>query len=260
MSDIVLYEKCNGVATITLNRPDRMNALSAEMRAQIKKAFAKAKEDQEVGAIVLTARGKAFTAGLDLMELASGKSDNKAAVSDNMLQNSVGKTGKPVICGVNGFAITGGFELALMADFLIASVNAKFADTHAQVGIVPGWGLSQKFPRLVGLNRAKEISFTGRFVDAEEALRIGLVNRVVPEGDLGRVCQLLAEDIVSADARTLSTIKKITDEGYFTTLREGLRIEAEANEKHMETTTPKFLGERRKIVMARNRRKKNAKL
>eukprot|EP01060_Flectonema_neradi_P037456 TRINITY_DN7546_c0_g1_i1.p1 TRINITY_DN7546_c0_g1~~TRINITY_DN7546_c0_g1_i1.p1 ORF type:complete len:261 (+),score=68.68 TRINITY_DN7546_c0_g1_i1:128-910(+) len=260
MTNIVLYEKCNGVAIITLNRPDKLNALSEEMRFKIKEAFGRAKDDNEVGAIILTGKGKAFTAGLDLVELGSGKADNKDAVSDNTLQSAVGKTGKPVICGVNGFAITGGFELALMADFLIASVNAKFADTHAQVGIVPGWGLSQKFPRLVGLNRAKEISFTGRFVDAEEALRIGLVNRVVSSEELVPVCQQLAEDIVSADARTLSTIKRITDEGYFTTLNEGLQIEAAANKKHMETTTPEFLDERRKIVMARNRRKKNAKL
>ena len=125
---------------------------------------------------------------------------------------------QPVIGAINGYAITGGFELALMCDFLIASPEARFADTHARVGVVPGWGLSQRLPRLIGINRAKELSLTGNYLSAEQAERWGLVNRVVPSDELLPTCRALANDILSTDPATRSEIKRIMDAGWSQTL------------------------------------------
>ncbi len=119
-----------------------------------------------------------------------------------------------------------------MCDFLIASPEAKFADTHARVGVVPGWGLSQRLPRLIGINRAKELSLTGNYLDAETACAWGLVNRVVPADELLPTCRRLADDIVSTDPATRQEIRRIMDEGWEATLGEGLRIEHAANQAH----------------------------
>ena len=126
----------------------------------------------------------------------------EATVKDADVGKAVAQVGKPVIGAVNGFAITGGFEIALMCDFIIASTNARFADTHARVGVVPGWGLSQRLPRLIGINRAKELSLTGNFLDAETARDWGLVNRVVSDEALPPTCQQLAMDITSTEPVT----------------------------------------------------------
>lgn len=254
---LVLLEKNNGIALVTLNRPDALNALSIDMRSAIVKVFDELKEDDDVHAVVLTGAGRAFCAGLDLKELGSGGKDNLEAVSGANLQRAVVGCGKPVIGAVNGFAITGGFELALMTDFIIASEKAQFADTHSQVGIVPGWALSQKLPRLIGINRAKEVSLTGNFLDAHTAERWGLVNRVVSSEELVPTCLSLAEDIASADQRTLKTVKRIMDEGWNTTLDEGLAIEREASSEHMKGVTAEFLEARRLIVVERGRKKRH---
>jgi len=119
-----------------------------------------------------------------------------------------------------------------MCDFLIASPEARFADTHARVGVVPGWGLSQRLPRLIGINRAKELSLTGNYLDAETACAWGLVNRVVPADQLLGVCQQLARDIVSTDRATRNEIKRIMDAGWDTTLQQGMQIEDAANRAH----------------------------
>lgn len=254
---LVLLEKNKGIALVTLNRPDALNALSIDMRSAIVKVFDELKKDDDVQAIVLTGAGRAFCAGLDLKELGSGGKDNIEAVSGANLQKALLECGKPVIGAINGFAITGGFELALMTDFMIASEKAQFADTHSQVGIVPGWALSQKLPRLIGINRAKEVSLTGNFLDAHTAERWGLVNRVVNSDELITTCLSLAEDIVSADQRTLMTVKRIMDEGWDTTLAEGVSIEREASREHMLEVTPEFLEARRLIVVERGRKKRH---
>ena len=144
-------------------------------------------EDPEVRAIVLTGAGeRAFTAGLDLKELGSDTSNLGAASSDSDDNpvKAIENCPQPVIGAINGVAITGGFEVALACDILIASTNARFADTHARVGILPGWGLSQKLSRCIGLSRAKELSLTGNFIDADTACAWGLVNRVTAPEDL----------------------------------------------------------------------------
>ncbi len=165
---LVLLEKRDGYAFVTLNRPDEMNALSRELRRQFVAAFEDCRTDDNVRVIILTGNGRAFCAGFDLKELGSNNSDNAANEVNNALAWAMAAFEGPIIGAINGHAITGGFEMALACDVLIASENARFADTHARVGILPGWGLSQKLPRLIGLSRAKEISFTGAPVFAQQ--------------------------------------------------------------------------------------------
>ena len=186
---IILTEFADGVSTITLNRPAKRNALSSELFAAMQGALVEADGDERVCAIVLTGADPAFCAGLDLEELGStGK--NLRVGGPRPWQPGGGRLPpwpvmtKPVIGAINGAAVTGGLELALQCDFLVASDRARFADTHARVGIMPGWGLTVLLPQAVGVRRAKEMSLTGNYVGAEEALALGLVNRVVPHEEL----------------------------------------------------------------------------
>ena len=174
-TDLVLTSTQAGVTTVTMNRPEALNALSAGLRNRLTEVFTDLAEDSATEVIVFTGNGRAFTVGLDLKEL--GGETAAATVVNKDLGKAMLQVNKPIIGAINGYAITGGFELALMCDFMLASEQAKFADTHARVGVVPGWGLSQRLPRLIGINRAKELSLTGNFLDAATAYTWGLVNR-----------------------------------------------------------------------------------
>ena len=252
---LVLLERDAGVATLTLNRPAALNALSRALRREIAAAFRAIAGDPELGAVIVTGRGRAFCAGVDLKELGgeSGAGSPEALLDESDLVTAMRDCPLPVIGAVNGFAITGGFELALACDLLIASTEARFADTHARVGIVPGWGLSQLLPRRIGIGRAKELSFTGNFLDAEQALAWGLVNRVVAPDALLPTCRALARDMLSCDRTTLLAVKRVYDEGYATTLREGLRLEARTSIEHARAVRPGDVAARRRGVQERGR-------
>ena len=163
-----------GAVVLTLNRPKAMNALSRGLRVQLTAAFRKFAQDPSARVVVLTGAGRAFCAGLDLKELGAQPGTMGLTGDVDVLGAMNAFTG-PIIGAINGPAITGGFELALACDLMVASPQARFADTHARVGIMPGWGLSQKLSRLIGLARAKELSLTGNFLSAEQALAWGLV-------------------------------------------------------------------------------------
>jgi enoyl-CoA hydratase len=257
MSEPVLrVEKSEGVATLTLHRPEKMNALSRELRAAIAESFRALAGDASIGVAILTGAGRAFCAGLDLKELGArglGGDEAESAVTEGDMVRAMRDFPGPIIGAINGVAVTGGFELALACDFLIASSEARFADTHARVGIVPGWGLSQKLPRLIGIGRAKELAFTGNYLSAEQAERWGLVNRVVSPEELLPVCTALAKDMLSCEQDVLRKYKKLIDAGYAVTFREGLRLEGEANRAHAKTLTPEVLEARRTGVQARGR-------
>jgi enoyl-CoA hydratase len=230
--ELVLVSHDNGLATVTLNRPEALNALSMALRNQIAETFSALEADDNVQVVILTGAGRAFTVGLDLKELGGEVVAADAAVTSRDLGAVIGAMSKPVIGAINGFAITGGFEIALMCDFLIASTEARFSDTHARVGVVPGWGLSQRLPRLIGINRAKELSLTGNYLDAETAYAWGLVNRVVEPAELLNTCTQLAKDILSTEPVTRNEIKRIMDAGWDTTLGDGMQIEDQANKAH----------------------------
>ena len=232
-TDLVLTSTQAGVTTVTMNRPEALNALSAGLRNRLTEVFINLAEDSATEVIVFTGNGRAFTVGLDLKEL--GGETAAATVLNKDLGKAMLQVNKPIIGAINGYAITGGFELALMCDFMIASEHAKFADTHARVGVVPGWGLSQRLPRLIGINRAKELSLTGNFLDAETAYAWGLVNRVVAADELLATAQQLAKDIVSTEPVTRNAMRHIMDAGWHTSLTEGLVIERDANREHAKT-------------------------
>ncbi len=189
-----------GVRTLVLDRPDARNAMTLAMREALIDAVAAADADDAVHAIVLTATDPVFTAGVDFKERIPGdrrpvdwalRADPAAALRAAIT---------PSICAVNGACVSGGLELALSATFVIASDRARFADTHARLDVVPGWGLTALLPRAVGLRKAREMSITGNFVDADEALRIGLVNHVVPHEALRDRAVALARDVAGTAA------------------------------------------------------------
>ncbi|MEO8812360.1 MAG: enoyl-CoA hydratase [Caulobacteraceae bacterium] len=253
---MLLIDKADGVAVLTLNRPEAMNALSRALRGALHEAVVALSADAEVRVIVLTGAGRAFTAGLDLKELGADPLGMGAANATGAAENpvlAIRQCPKPVIGAINGVAITGGFELALACDVLIASTAARFADTHARVGIMPGWGLSQRLPRTIGIYRAKELSLTGNFLDAQTARDWGLVNRVVAPENLMAAVMALAADMASIPGATLQTYKRIIDEGYAMTLGEGLAREHALSTVHNRGVTPAMVEQRRVAIQARGR-------
>lgn len=217
MTDVLLTEVTDGVATVTLHRPEARNALNADLRRSLFRAVAELDADDEVAAIVLTGSDPAFCAGLDLKELAATSggalTESGAAGDTTARRGPLPARTTPVIGAINGVAITGGFELALACDFLVASERAAFADTHTRVGIMPGWGLTVLLPEAVGFRRARELSATGNFLDAPTALAWGLVNHVVAHDDLLGFARSLAADIASNDRAAVAQIYATYAEG-----------------------------------------------
>lgn len=257
---VLLVQKENHIATLTLNRPKSMNALSTELRLALADAFADLANDPSVDVAILTGAGRAFCAGLDLKELAGGGgmlgklAEERKAESN--LTTVFKRFGRPVIAAVNGAAITGGFELALGCDIIIASTEARFADTHARVGILPGSELSQKLSRLIGIYRAKEVSLTGNFIDAQTALAWGLVNRVVPPEELLPQSRSLAGDILSCPQDMVRKYKKLIDDGFHLSFGEGVALERKVNYEHYQSVSPETIAERRQGIMERGREQK----
>lgn len=223
----LLLEKTEGYAVLTLNRPEARNALSPGLLADLCATFGELRRDSEVRAVILTGAGTAFCAGLDLKAM-SDSPEGMGVFSihdDHDIVTAMEDFDRPIIIGVNGVAATGGFELALMGDILIASDNARFADTHCRVGLAPGWGLSQKLARIIGPSRAREAHFTGNFISAQQASDWGLVSRVVEQENLLDECRKVASDIVSCVPQTVKVYKKMVNDGLNTSLAAGLVME-----------------------------------
>ena len=257
MSDVLLVDKSDGVATLTLNRPAAMNALSLELRRALIAAFRDAASNDSIGVVILTGVGRAFCAGLDLKELGGeGKQTSASEDAIGSGGNIIGAMDacpKPIIGAINGFAITGGFELALACDVLVASREARFADTHARVGILPGWGLSQKLPRLIGIYRAKELSLTGNFLSAAQADAWGLVNRVVEPEALLSTCRELAKDMLSCEPRTMRGYKGLIDRGFGMGYADAIELERKASLEHAKAVKPADVAARRSGIQERGR-------
>lgn len=257
---LLVERPSDGVALVVINRPEAMNALSKALRARLHETLQALDADPDIRVMILTGAGeRAFSAGLDLKELGSDPEGMRAANATDPAENparAVLACRKPVIAAVNGVAITGGFELALACDVVIASASARFADTHARVGITPGWGLSQKLPRLIGPYRAKELSLTGDFIDAHTACEWGLVNRVVAPDDLLGAVRKLAADMAQIDADMLILQKALIDDGYALSMRDGLALEHDRSSRHNSGVTPQMVEQRRAAVQARAREQK----
>ncbi len=255
---VLLRETSEGVATLTLNRPKSMNALSRALRDALARELSALAEDPDVGVVILTGAGdRAFCAGLDLKELGGEGGEPQdagaAVTSGGDVVEAMESLPQPLIGAINGVAITGGFELALACDVLIGSTAARFADTHARVGIMPGWGLSQKLSRLLGIHRAKELSLTGNFVGAEQAEAWGLLNRVVAPEALMPTCEALARDMLSCDPALLRGYKRVIDAGFAIGYGEGRALEREANREHARSLSAGQIRARREAVQARGR-------
>jgi enoyl-CoA hydratase len=247
---VVLVQVTDLVATVTLNRPDRRNALSGELIGELRQILAGLDARADIKAIVLTGADPAFCAGLDLTELGRPRSP----LNDIASGPAIPVLAKPLIGAINGVAVTGGLELALACDFLVASERARFADTHARMGIQPGWGLTVALPEAVGLRRAREMSATGNFVSARTALEWGLVNHVVPHDDLMDFAARLAADAASTDEHALQAIFATYDEGSDATRREARLLEAQVHARwHSNGIDASQVAERRQAVIGRGR-------
>lgn len=246
----VLLEVRDRIATITLNRPGARNALSRELLQMLPQVMQQAEDDAEVDVIVLTGADPAFTAGLDLKELGEGVLlDTERAAGVHKIFPELTK---PLIGAINGVAVTGGFELVLNCDFVIASENARFADTHARVGVQPGWGLTVLLPQAIGVRRARELSLTGRFLDAATAYDWGLVNHVVAHADLMPTTYAIAAAIVDNDQDGVRRILRTYAENFAE--QEAWENEAAAGAAWKdEQFSPEKVAARREGIQARGR-------
>lgn len=256
-SDVVLYESSDRIATVTLNRPAARNALSSEVLALLPRLLERADTDPTVDVVILTGADPAFCAGLDLKELGDTGGNLRGTGADGGT-NASGVRGpfpamtKPLIGAVNGVAITGGFELALNCDFLVASERAKFGDTHSRVGVMPGWGLTVLLPQAIGVRRAREMSFTGNFMDADEALAFGLVNHVVPHDELMAFTRSIALDIIGNDQSGVRQIRS-TYAAHAAESEQWAREAADGAEWRRTQFSPEKVAERRARIIERGR-------
>lgn len=252
MSNTLLVDQNGRVVVLTLNRPEKLNALSAEMRRSLHHRILEIDADDCVGAVILTGAGeRAFTAGMDLIE-ASERGGEVMAPDENPVV-AIERCRKPIIVAVNGLCITGGMEMMLACDVVIASRTARFADTHVRVGLMPGWGISQRLARQIGPQRAKEISLSGNFVDAQRAFDLGLVNRVVEPGQLQTTAMALARDFAGADQRVVMAYKRLIDDGFKLPLSEGLQLERERVLAFNATLSPDHFKRGKEIAAVRGR-------
>ena len=208
--NLVLVDRVDTTAVVTLNRPQARNALNPELIAAITETFIALDAADDVTAIVLTGADPAFCAGVDLKHLATTERSADGLGLDASFE-PLPPHRTPVIGAINGPTVTGGLELALACDFLVASERATFADTHARVGVMPGGGLTARLPRLVGVNRARQMSFTGDFIDARRAYEWGLVNEVLPHDRLLPRASEIAAAIASIPSRNVQEIRAMYD-------------------------------------------------
>jgi enoyl-CoA hydratase len=241
------------VLQLTLNRPDKLNALNPTLQTLLTDALTAAAADNRVRAIVLTGAGRAFCTGLDLSDFE--RSFNRTDRSGRTLGpfRALEAVPQPVIGAINGFAVTGGFEIALACDILVATPEAKFGDTHAQLGVMPGAGLSQKLSRVIGLPRAMAVSLAGEFITGEQALQWGLVSHLVPPERLLPEALRLAKRIAEADPEMIRELKRLMKNGAGLSLAGGLALEQVTFREWQTRGRVSNVAERRQAVMQRSR-------
>ena len=254
----LLVEKRDGLAVVTVNRPDKLNALNDRTMEELDRAFTELAADTAVGGVILTGSGpKAFVAGADIGELAAQSpiDGKERGIRGQLILEKIETLGKPVVAAVNGFALGGGCELALACHVRIASENAKLGTPEVKLGLMCGYGGTQRLPRLVGKGRALEMLLTGEMVDAQEALRIGLVNRVVPADRLLAEAEGLLRKMLANSPASLRLSLQAVNAGLEMPLREAQVLEAtlfgllcttddmkEGTKAFLEKRLPKFTG------------------
>ncbi|MEI4233375.1 enoyl-CoA hydratase [Roseovarius sp. D22-M7] len=224
--ETIIVEVEDHVALIKLNRPDALNALNDQLMSELARALGEAQENEKVRCIVLTGSDKAFAAGADI-KMMSGKGFVDVFIEDLFTgdTDAIMRVRKPIIAAVSGYALGGGCELAMMCDFIICSDTAKFGQPEINLGVIAGLGGTQRLTRYVGKSKAMDMNLTGRFMDAEEAERSGLVSRVVPAKKLMEEAMAAAQKIAEKSQITVMAAKETVNRSYETTLREGLLFE-----------------------------------
>lgn len=254
----LIEDSIDGVSTVTINRPDKLNALNHAVLAELRVYFEAVAADDSVRVVIITGAGdRAFAAGADVAELAAldGASGKEAAERGQRVFRLIENLGKPVIAAVRGYALGGGFELALACTLRIAAENARFGQPEVKLGLVPGYGGSQRLPRLIGKGRALEMILTGEPIGAEEALRIGLANRVVSEQDLISASVAIAKRIIAQAPVAVRLALEAVHRGMEANEREGEALEAalfglccstgdmkEGTQAFLEKRQPRFRG------------------
>lgn len=254
---LVLVEREDSVATITLNRPEVRNALNTPLLQELRHALEAIAGDDGVAVVILTGAGNSFCAGMDLKAIgaarAPGEPDPLLVAVDafEVLEHLP----QPVIAAINGPAITGGLELALACDILLAAQGAVLGDTHARVGVIPGGGNTQRLPRILGPSRAKELLFASDYMPAEEALRWGLVSRVVPAEALMDVARALARQIAANHPPTVRLMKSLINRGLRMDFGSGLALERAEFLRLLLGRQPSTVEVRRQMVVDTGRRR-----
>ena len=254
----LLFDVHDSIARITINRPDKLNALNATVIAELDQAVSEIRERSDIRGAILTGAGpKAFVAGADISELAAQdpQTGKARSLAGQAMMRRLERCGKPVIAAVNGFALGGGCELAMACHIRIAAENARFGQPEVKLGIGPGYGGTVRLPRLVGRGRALELLLTGAMIDAAEAYRIGLVNRVVPADRLLAEAEALLTTILANGPLAVATVLEGVDAALDMSLDEGLLLEAnhfgllsatadmrEGTAAFLEKRAPKFEG------------------
>jgi enoyl-CoA hydratase len=228
--ETILYEVEGQVATLTINRPKALNALSPQVLEEVSQAVDEAAADKTVRVMILTGAGKAFVAGADIavMSTMSPLDARRFARKGQEVLFKLERLEKPVIAAVNGFALGGGCEISMACDFIWASEKAKFGQPEINLGVMPGFGGTQRLSRLVGKNWAKELCLTGAMISADQAKDIGLVNRVFPAEEFMAEVTKMAQEMAGKGRVALRGIKNLIDEGYDLPLERALSMEAEA--------------------------------
>jgi len=225
----LLFETKDGIAFVTINRPDKLNALNDQVMLELGSAVDRLTTEGEIKGAILTGAGpKSFVAGADIGDLSrQGPFDGKArAQRGQAVLRRLETCGKPVIAAINGFALGGGCELAMACHIRIAGENAKFGQPEVKLGIAPGYGGTQRLPRIVGKGVALQLILTGEMIDAQEAYRIGLVNKIVPSGDLLAESEKMMRGILAMGPLAVRLAMEAVDQGLEMTLDEGLLLEA----------------------------------
>jgi len=238
----IRYEKQNQIAVITLNRPKSMNAIDSIFIREFHQLFDEIKDDDEIGAVIITGSEKVFAAGADIKEvggIATPAQAHEFVVKVQSLFNKIESLEKPVIAAVSGLALGGGCELTLVCDIRIAAENALFGQPEIKIGVIPGGGGTQRLTRLIGVGRAKEMLYTGDPIDAEEAYRIGLVNKVVPVGSLMDESKEMAVKFLKQPGFALRITKMVVNEGINMDLQSALAHEARCFELLFSTEDQK---------------------
>lgn len=228
--EMILYEKSDGIATITLNRPKALNALSTQLKTELAQAFEMAGADKEILVVILTGGSKCFCAGADIKERSSVQMSQADAyffrLKNHQFYKRIEEFEKPVIAAVSGVAVGGGCELTLVCDLRIASQTACFGVPEVKLGMIPAAGGTQRLPRIIGVTKAKELLFTGEFMDAKEAYRVGLVNKVVEVDELMTAARELARKLIDKPPLAVKFAKRTVNAGMQMDLNTALDYES----------------------------------